>query len=166
MKPQGVIPGKDDPPKDKNRRAVGRIIGVSLLPPLCGSNKWYWLPGVTPVGSPPAIIPSHLRCFFISNHKMIRRYAKHLPFHYTNHQVLQADEIDASGIGLHRKAESVKKHCPSFSKRLPIKIKNVAHSFGKPWATNFNPMGNKFCAGGQRIVDLQVSLYSPFSICS
>ena len=53
MKPQGVIPGKDDPPKDKNRRAVGRIIGVSLLPPLCGSNKWYWLPGVTPVGFTP-----------------------------------------------------------------------------------------------------------------
>ena len=65
MKPQGVIPGKDDPPKNKNRGAVGRIIGgVSLLPPLCGSNKWYWLPGVTPVGSPPAIIPSHLRCSF------------------------------------------------------------------------------------------------------
>ena len=36
-------------PKDKNRGAVGRIIGVSLLPPLCGSNKWYWLPGVAPV---------------------------------------------------------------------------------------------------------------------
>ena len=41
---------------------------------------------------------------FTSNHEMISQYAKHLPFHYTNHLVLQADEIDASGIGLHRKA--------------------------------------------------------------
>lgn len=85
---------------------------------------------------------------------MISQYAKHLPFHYTNHLALQADEIDASGIGLHRKADSVKKHYPWFSKRLPVKIKNVARSFRKPWATNFNPMGNKFCADGQRILDL------------
>ena len=155
MKPQGVIPGKDDPPKNKNRGAVGRIIGgVSLLPPLCGSNKWYWLPGVTPVGSPPAIIPSHLRCSFYFKSQNDSQYAKLLPSYYANHLALQANEIDASGIGLHRKADSVKKHCPWFSKRLPVKIKNVARSFRKPWATNFNPMGNKFCADGQRILDL------------
>ena len=41
---------------------------------------------------------------FTSNHKMISQYAKHLPLHYTNHLALQADEIDASGIGLHREA--------------------------------------------------------------
>ena len=35
---------------------------------------------------------------------MIIRYAKHLPLHDTNHLSLQTDEIDASGIGLHRKA--------------------------------------------------------------
>ena len=41
---------------------------------------------------------------FTSNHEMISQYAKHLPLHYTNHLALQADEIDASGIGLHREA--------------------------------------------------------------
>ena len=41
---------------------------------------------------------------FTSNHEMISQYAKHLPFHYANHLALQADEIDASGIGLHREA--------------------------------------------------------------
>ena len=35
---------------------------------------------------------------------MISQYAKHLPLHYANHLALQADEIDASGIGLHREA--------------------------------------------------------------
>ena len=116
--------------------------------------------------SPPAIIPSHLRCSFYFKSQNDSQYAKLLPLHYANHLALQADEIDASGIGLHRMADSVKKHCPWFSKRLPVKIKNVARSFRKPWATNFNPMGNKFCADGQRILDLKASLYSPFSICS
>ena len=41
---------------------------------------------------------------FISNHEMIIQYAKHLPLHYANHLALQANEIDASGIGLHREA--------------------------------------------------------------
>ena len=41
---------------------------------------------------------------FTSNHEMISQYAKHLPLHYADHLALQADEIDASGIGLHRKA--------------------------------------------------------------
>ena len=35
---------------------------------------------------------------------MISQYAKHLPLHYANHLALQADEVDASGIGLHREA--------------------------------------------------------------
>ena len=35
---------------------------------------------------------------------MISQYAEHLPFHYANHLALQADEIDASGIGLHWEA--------------------------------------------------------------
>ena len=35
---------------------------------------------------------------------MISQYAKHLPLHYANHLALQANEIDASGIGLHREA--------------------------------------------------------------
>ena len=49
---------------------------------------------------------SHHTCgvLFTSNHEMISQYAKHLPFHYANHLALQADEIDASGIGLHREA--------------------------------------------------------------
>ena len=41
---------------------------------------------------------------FTSNHEMISQYAKHLPLHYTNHLSLQADEVDTSGIGLHREA--------------------------------------------------------------
>ena len=41
---------------------------------------------------------------FTSNHEMISQYAKHLPLHYTNHLALQADEIDACGIGLHWEA--------------------------------------------------------------
>ena len=41
---------------------------------------------------------------FTSNHEMIIQYAKYLPFHYTDHLALQADEIDACGIGLYRKA--------------------------------------------------------------
>ncbi len=49
---------------------------------------------------------SHHTCgvLFISNHEMIIQYTKHLPFHYANHLTLQADEIDASGIGLHWEA--------------------------------------------------------------
>ena len=35
---------------------------------------------------------------------MISQYAKHLPFHYTNHLALQADEVDAGGKGLHWEA--------------------------------------------------------------
>ena len=41
---------------------------------------------------------------FTSNHEMISQYAKHLPLHYANHLALQADEVDTSGIGLHREA--------------------------------------------------------------
>ena len=41
---------------------------------------------------------------FTSNHEMISQYTKHLPFHYANHLALQADEIDASEIGLHWEA--------------------------------------------------------------
>ena len=58
-------PRKRWSPKDKNRGAVGRIIGVSLLPPLCGSNKWYWLPGVTPVGFTPGYYPITPTVFFL-----------------------------------------------------------------------------------------------------
>ena len=35
---------------------------------------------------------------------MISQYAKHLPLHYADHLAFQADEVDTSGIGLHRKA--------------------------------------------------------------
>ena len=41
---------------------------------------------------------------FTSNHEMISQYAKHLPLYDANHLSLQADEIDATGIGLHREA--------------------------------------------------------------
>ena len=41
---------------------------------------------------------------FTSNHEMISQYAKHLPLHYADHLALQANEIDASGIGLHWEA--------------------------------------------------------------
>ena len=41
---------------------------------------------------------------FTPTHEMRSQYAKHLPFHYTNHLSLHADEIDASGLGLHREA--------------------------------------------------------------
>ena len=41
---------------------------------------------------------------FTSNHEMISQYAKHLPLHYANHLSLRADEVDTSGIGLHREA--------------------------------------------------------------
>ena len=41
---------------------------------------------------------------FTSNHKMISLYAIHLPLHYANHLAFQADEVDTSGIGLHREA--------------------------------------------------------------
>ena len=55
---------------------------------------------------------------FTSNHEMISQYAKHLPFHYTNHLALQADEIDASGIGLHREA-ILSGHAFSIMQQLP-----------------------------------------------
>ena len=50
---------------------------------------------------------------------MISQYAKHLPFHYTNHLALQADEVDTSGIGLHWEADSVKNIAHGFQKDCP-----------------------------------------------
>ena len=55
-------------------------------------------------------------------------------------------------------ARSFGKHCPSFSKTLPVLFKNVARAFQKRWATNFNPLGNGFCAYGQRICVLVTAL--------
>ena len=108
MKPQGVIPGKDNPPKDKNRRAVGRIIGVSLLPPLCGSNKWYWLPGVTPVGFTPG--------------------------YYLITPTVFGDNYNAKKVWLIMSkniAHGFEKHCSWFWKTLPVIFSNVAHGFSK-----------------------------------